>query len=189
MLGFFLFWFISLPAIWFPIHKMCASSLTILFFVGRTQHLLTLLLPFSRHLFTAKAIIVPIAGITFFIWAIVKAHGVGPIIHQPSTLHGSAKGWAMVAAFGSCMSNMATLIVSVLAYLFSILTSRLNSFCAPKLEMLLISHRVPTAHLPQSGRNLSESHLASPSSPSSALSSLRHLKSSTEKLSGPPLTY
>ncbi|KAF8299891.1 NCS1 nucleoside transporter family [Clavulina sp. PMI_390] len=87
MLGFFLFWFISLPAIWFPIHKI-------------------------RHLFTAKAIVVPIAGITFFVWAIVKAHGVGPIIHQPSKLHGSAKGWAMVSAFGSCMSNMATLIVN-----------------------------------------------------------------------------
>ncbi|CDO77085.1 hypothetical protein BN946_scf184473.g29 [Trametes cinnabarina] len=50
---FFLFWLISLPAIWFPIHKI-------------------------RHLFTVKAIVVPIAGITFFIWCIVKAHGGGP---------------------------------------------------------------------------------------------------------------
>jgi NCS1 family nucleobase:cation symporter-1 len=37
-LAFFLFWLGSLPAIWFPVHKI-------------------------RHLFTAKAIVVPIAGV------------------------------------------------------------------------------------------------------------------------------
>ncbi|KAG1730820.1 permease for cytosine/purines, uracil, thiamine, allantoin-domain-containing protein [Suillus paluster] len=30
------------------------------------------------------------------VWCIVKAHGIGPIVHQPSTLHGSKLGWAMV---------------------------------------------------------------------------------------------
>ncbi|EJF57376.1 hypothetical protein DICSQDRAFT_69652 [Dichomitus squalens LYAD-421 SS1] len=84
---FFLFWLISLPAIWFPIHKI-------------------------RHLFTLKAVVVPIAGITFFIWCIVKAHGVGPIIHQPATLHGSALGWGMVSSIMSCISNMATLVTN-----------------------------------------------------------------------------
>ncbi|KAG8743351.1 hypothetical protein FRC10_012155 [Ceratobasidium sp. 414] len=84
---FFLFWLISLPAIWFPIHKI-------------------------RHLFTAKAIVVPIAGITFFIWSIVKAKGVGPVIHQPSALHGSNLAWAMVTSLMSCISNMATLVVN-----------------------------------------------------------------------------
>ncbi|KAI0720755.1 permease for cytosine/purines, uracil, thiamine, allantoin-domain-containing protein [Cerioporus squamosus] len=84
---FFLFWLISLPAIWFPIHKI-------------------------RHLFTVKAIVVPIAGITFFIWCIVKAHGVGPIIRQPGTLHGSALGWGMVSSVMSCISNMATLVTN-----------------------------------------------------------------------------
>lgn len=84
---FFLFWLISLPAIWFPIHKI-------------------------RHLFTVKAIIVPIAGITFFIWCIVKAHGVGPIIHQPSTARGATLGWAMVSSLMSCISNMATLVTN-----------------------------------------------------------------------------
>ncbi|EIM89091.1 uncharacterized protein STEHIDRAFT_129629 [Stereum hirsutum FP-91666 SS1] len=71
---FFLFWLISLPAIWFPIHKI-------------------------RHLFTLKAIVAPTAGITFFIWCIVKAKGVGPIIHQPATLHGSALGWVSTVWF------------------------------------------------------------------------------------------
>ncbi|KIJ55807.1 hypothetical protein M422DRAFT_24323 [Sphaerobolus stellatus SS14] len=87
MMGFFLFWLISLPAIWFPIHKI-------------------------RHLFTAKAIVVPIAGITFFVWSIIKAKGVGPIIHQPGTLSGSDLGWAMVTSVMSCVSNMATLVVN-----------------------------------------------------------------------------
>ncbi|KAH9941577.1 permease for cytosine/purines, uracil, thiamine, allantoin-domain-containing protein [Epithele typhae] len=86
-MSFFLFWLISLPAIWFPIHKI-------------------------RHLFTLKAVVAPIAGITFFIWCIVKAHGVGPIISQPSTLHGSALGWGMVSSLMSCISNMATLVTN-----------------------------------------------------------------------------
>ncbi|KAF9465815.1 NCS1 nucleoside transporter family [Collybia nuda] len=81
---FFLFWFISLPAIWFPIHTI-------------------------RHLFTLKAVITPIAGVVFFIWCIVKAHGVGPIVHQPATVHGSDLAWAMVSSLMSCISNMATL--------------------------------------------------------------------------------
>ncbi|KAI0032862.1 permease for cytosine/purines, uracil, thiamine, allantoin-domain-containing protein [Vararia minispora EC-137] len=84
---FFLFWLISLPAIWFPIHKI-------------------------RHLFTLKAIVAPTAGITFFIWCIVRAKGVGPIIHQPSTVHGSELGWAMVSSLMSCISNMATLVTN-----------------------------------------------------------------------------
>ncbi|KAI0696837.1 permease for cytosine/purines, uracil, thiamine, allantoin-domain-containing protein [Cytidiella melzeri] len=84
---FFLFWLISLPAIWFPIHKI-------------------------RHLFTVKAAVVPVAGITFFIWCIVKAHGVGPIVHQPSTSQGSELGWNMVASLMSCISNMATLVTN-----------------------------------------------------------------------------
>lgn len=89
---FFLFWLISLPAIWLPIHKV-------------------------RHLFTVKAVIVPIAGITFFIWCIVKAHGVGPIVRQPSKVHGSSLGWAIVANLMSCVSNMATLVTYVLRLL------------------------------------------------------------------------
>ncbi|GLB45597.1 putative permease for cytosine/purines, uracil, thiamine, allantoin [Lyophyllum shimeji] len=84
---FFLFWLISLPAIWFPIHKI-------------------------RHLFTLKAIVAPAAGITFFIWCIVKAKGVGPIIRQPGMLHGSDLGWAMVSSLMSCISNMATLVTN-----------------------------------------------------------------------------
>ena len=74
--------------------------------------LLRLMVHSSRHLFTAKAIFVPIAGISFFIWVVVKAKGVGPIIQQPSKLQGSDLGWSMVVSLMSCISNMATLAVN-----------------------------------------------------------------------------
>lgn len=67
----------------------------------------------SRHLFTVKAIVAPIAGVAFFIWCIVRAHGVGPILSQPAQIHGSTLGWAMVSSIMSCISNMATLVTYV----------------------------------------------------------------------------
>ncbi|KAF2398804.1 hypothetical protein EJ06DRAFT_523008 [Trichodelitschia bisporula] len=85
--SFFIFWLCSLPAIWFPVHKI-------------------------RHLFTVKAYFVPCAGIAFFIWAIVKAHGIGPIVKQPGTAKGSALGWGMVKGTMSAIANFATLIVN-----------------------------------------------------------------------------
>lgn len=45
-----------------------------------------------------KAIVAPIAGIGFLIWFVVKAGGAGPILHQPSTVHGSQKAWQFVIA-------------------------------------------------------------------------------------------
>ncbi|KAJ5901943.1 Nucleobase cation symporter-1 NCS1 [Penicillium taxi] len=85
--SFFLFWLCSLPALWFPVQKV-------------------------RHLFTAKAIYSPIAAIAFFAWAISRAHGIGPIIHQPNTVHGSDLGWAMVKGIMSCIGNFAALIMN-----------------------------------------------------------------------------
>jgi len=76
-----------LPALWFPVHKI-------------------------RHLFTVKAYFVPVAGVAYFIWAIVKAHGIGPIVHQPNTAQGSTLGWAMVKGIMSSIANFATLIVN-----------------------------------------------------------------------------
>ncbi|KAI5123796.1 hypothetical protein M0805_009091 [Coniferiporia weirii] len=85
--SFFIFWLLSLPAIWFPVHKI-------------------------RHLFTFKAVVVPAAGISFFIWAIVRAHGIGPIVHQSNTVHGSKLAWAMISGIMSSIANFATLIVN-----------------------------------------------------------------------------
>ncbi|KAI1176021.1 permease for cytosine/purines, uracil, thiamine, allantoin-domain-containing protein [Nemania sp. FL0916] len=85
--SFFIFWLVSLPAIWFPVHKI-------------------------RHLFTVKAYFVPAAGIAFFIWALVRAGGAGPIIHQPAKLEGSDLAWEFVKGVLSSIANFATLIVN-----------------------------------------------------------------------------
>ncbi|CAM1511707.1 Fc.00g092200.m01.CDS01 [Cosmosporella sp. VM-42] len=85
--SFFLFWFCSLPAIWFPVHKI-------------------------RHLFTVKAYIVPCAGIAFLGWAVGRAGGIGPIVKQPATAHGSELGWQIVKGIMSSIANFATLIVN-----------------------------------------------------------------------------
>lgn len=84
-LSFFLFWLLSLPFLWFSPHKI-------------------------RHLFTVKAYVSPVAGIGFLIWTLVKCNGVGPIIHEKSSLHGSALAWAFVESTMNALANFATLI-------------------------------------------------------------------------------
>ncbi|KAL8411426.1 hypothetical protein RB596_000900 [Gaeumannomyces avenae] len=85
--SFFLFWLLSLPAIWFPVHTI-------------------------RHLFTVKAYFVPVAAIAFLIWAVVRAGGVGPIVNTPGRLHGSELAWEFVLGVMSSIANFATLIVN-----------------------------------------------------------------------------
>ena len=85
--SFLIFWTLSLPAIWFPVHKI-------------------------RHLFTIKAYIVPMAGLAFFVWAVYRANGMGPIVHQPATARGSDLAWGFVAAIMSSIANFATVIVN-----------------------------------------------------------------------------
>ncbi|KAF6820939.1 uridine permease [Colletotrichum plurivorum] len=85
--SFFIFWLVSLPAIWFPVHKI-------------------------RHLFTVKSYVAPCAGIAFLIWTVVRAGGVGPIVRQPATLHGSELGWEFIKGVMSSIANFATLIVN-----------------------------------------------------------------------------
>lgn len=87
VLSFFLFWFFSLPAIWLPPHQL-------------------------RHLFTAKAYVVVIGGVAFLAWTIVKADGIGPVVHQHSQINGSAFAWAFVSSVMNCLANFATLIVN-----------------------------------------------------------------------------
>ncbi|KAK4449949.1 permease for cytosine/purines, uracil, thiamine, allantoin-domain-containing protein [Podospora aff. communis PSN243] len=85
--SFFIFWLCSLPAIWFPVHKI-------------------------RHLFTVKSYFVPIAGIAFLIWAVVRAGGIGPIVRQPARKEGSELAWQFVKGVMSSIANFATLIVN-----------------------------------------------------------------------------
>ncbi|BFZ55289.1 uracil permease [Savitreella phatthalungensis] len=85
--GFFIFWLISCLFLYPPVHKI-------------------------RWLFTVKAIIVPPAGLLFFVWVVVKAKGLGPIVHQPATIHGSVRAWQWVAGIMSSLSNFATLVLN-----------------------------------------------------------------------------
>ncbi|KAI5868407.1 permease for cytosine/purines, uracil, thiamine, allantoin-domain-containing protein [Durotheca rogersii] len=85
--SFFLFWLVSLPAIWFPVHTI-------------------------RHLFTVKAYFVPCAGIAFLIWALVRAGGPGPIVSQGASIEGSALAWEFIKGVMSSIANFATLIVN-----------------------------------------------------------------------------
>ncbi|ROT42939.1 hypothetical protein SODALDRAFT_269706 [Sodiomyces alkalinus F11] len=85
--SFFIFWFLSLPAIWFPVHTI-------------------------RHLFTVKSYVVPAAGIAFLIWTVVRAGGVGPIIRQPARVSGSEWSWQFMQGIMSSIANFATLIVN-----------------------------------------------------------------------------
>ncbi len=94
-IGFIIFWSLSNIAIWFPVQKM-------------------------RHLFTVKAIVVPIVGLLFCAWAVVKAKGIGPVLHQsttlPTTTTTSVRGWAWVSAIMSCISSFVTMIVNTSDY-------------------------------------------------------------------------
>lgn len=102
--SFFIFWLCSLPAIWFPVHKI-------------------------RHLFTVKSYFVPVAGIAFMIWAIVRAGGIGPIIRQGNTIHGSDLAWEFVKGVMSSIANFATLIVSHLTIHLAALGCQKNLKC------------------------------------------------------------
>lgn len=85
--SFFIFCLLSLPAIYPHVHQI-------------------------RHLFTAKAYVAPIAGIAFFIWSLVRAKGIGPVISKPSSVHGSVLAWAIVKGIMSSIANFAALILN-----------------------------------------------------------------------------
>ncbi|CAM9021297.1 unnamed protein product [Wickerhamomyces anomalus] len=86
-LSFFLFWLFQLP-----------------FIYCRPQTI--------RHLFTVKAYTCATAGIAFLVWTIVRAGGIGPVVHQKTELTGSDHAWAFVNSTMNCLANFATLIVN-----------------------------------------------------------------------------
>jgi len=65
-----------------------------------------------KYLFYVKAAVVPAAFFALFGWCIADAGGLGPIIKQPSKLHGSKLGWAFVLATMNQLSNFITLILN-----------------------------------------------------------------------------
>jgi hypothetical protein len=113
----------------------------------------------SRHLFTVKAIVAPTAGIVFFIWCIVKAKGVGPIISQPARVQGSELGWAMIVSLMSCISNMVTLIVQVFLHVNRNWETRLTNVCETGMPRILRleQRRHPLRFFPSSSQSRSHS--------------------------------
>lgn len=87
LISFIIYWVGALPLIWFPPQTI-------------------------RHLFTVKSIVAPIGGLALFGWAIGRAGGVGPIVHQPATATGSKLAWGIIGGIMSAVSNFATLIVN-----------------------------------------------------------------------------
>jgi NCS1 family nucleobase:cation symporter-1 len=87
VLSFVIYWIISLPTIWVPIHKL-------------------------RWFFAAKAVIGPAVGLSLFGWWISRAGGMGSVFSQPGQLSGSALGWQMIISISSCFNNMFTLITN-----------------------------------------------------------------------------
>lgn len=87
-LSFFLFWLCMLPAAYTRVEKI-------------------------KYLFIVKSIVVPAAFFAMFGWSIHDANGLGPIVHQPSRLQGSALGWAFVTAVTNQISNMVTLVCNM----------------------------------------------------------------------------
>jgi len=55
---------------------------------------------------------VPCAGVAFLIWTVVRAGGIGPIVKQKNTIHGSEFAWQFVLGIMSSIANFATLIVN-----------------------------------------------------------------------------
>ena len=120
ILCFVIYWLLSLPTIWVPIHKL-------------------------RWWFLAKAVIAPVIGFALFGWSITRAGGVGPVFGQPSALKGSALTWQMLISISSCFNNMFTLSTFIQPQRRSTLIrqspTRLISLPAPRPPVPLFGHK------------------------------------------------
>jgi Permease for cytosine/purines, uracil, thiamine, allantoin len=120
-IGFIVFWFVSLFAIWVPVERI-------------------------RHLFTVKSILLPIAAFSLFIWSIIRAHGLGPIISQPATFTSSEQAaWAIINGITGCMGNMAALVCSEANVFFVIQQIGLTRYHARSSihQILLVTRENP----------------------------------------------
>ncbi|KAF6011213.1 hypothetical protein HII13_002570 [Brettanomyces bruxellensis] len=87
VLSFFIFWICQLPFIYMHPHTV-------------------------RHLFTVKALICPFAAFGFLIWTMAKAGGAGPVVRQPSKVHGSTLAWTFIKATMNSLANFSTLVIN-----------------------------------------------------------------------------
>ncbi|GKZ76152.1 hypothetical protein AnigIFM56816_005127 [Aspergillus niger] len=64
--------------------------------------LLYLNIPQLRYLFLVKMVIMPIFGLTLFIWAVATAHGFGPVFSKPSQI---TDGTPVAVVFLQCVTS------------------------------------------------------------------------------------
>ncbi|KAL3446923.1 NCS1 allantoate transporter [Aspergillus insuetus] len=89
LLCFFIFWLLTLPFLAIPVSRL-------------------------RWLFRAKLLLMPITGLALFIWALVRAHGFGPIFNQPSTPKpGYSTAFLFFSAITSTLGPQATFALNM----------------------------------------------------------------------------
>ncbi|KAL5343551.1 permease for cytosine/purines, uracil, thiamine, allantoin-domain-containing protein [Aspergillus crustosus] len=89
LLCFFIFWLITLPFLAIPVSRL-------------------------NWLFRAKLVLMPITGLALFIWAVVRAHGLGPIFDQPSSPpKGYSTGFLFFSAITSVVGPQATFALNM----------------------------------------------------------------------------
>ncbi|KAL3489520.1 NCS1 allantoate transporter [Aspergillus germanicus] len=89
LLCFFIFWLLTLPFLAIPVSRL-------------------------RWLFRAKLLLMPITGLALFIWALVRAHGFGPIFNQPSTpKQGYSTAFLFFSAITSTLGPQATFALNM----------------------------------------------------------------------------
>jgi NCS1 family nucleobase:cation symporter-1 len=89
LLCFFIFWLLTLPFLAIPVSRL-------------------------RWLFRAKLLLMPITGLVLFIWALVRAHGFGPIFNQPSTpKQGYSTAFLFFSAITSTLGPQATFALNM----------------------------------------------------------------------------
>lgn len=118
LMCFILFWFCTLPFLWFPPHTL-------------------------RYVFTFKAFITPFATFGFLIWILVKSNGklaLGNMTGVTTTLTTSAKAWAVIRSIFSGLDNFSTLILN--APDFSRFAKTPKSSILPQLISLPLTYAV-----------------------------------------------
>jgi NCS1 family nucleobase:cation symporter-1 len=96
-------------------HVTSAQLLCFFIFVLLQLPLLYVSVPKLRYLFMVKTVVMPIFGLTLFIWALVAAKGFGPVFSKPTKIADGKTSVAVVffQAMTSAISGKATLALNM----------------------------------------------------------------------------
>jgi NCS1 family nucleobase:cation symporter-1 len=77
-----------------------------------------------RHLFTVKAVVVPLAWMAILVWAMIKAPAKISLTSNGSSLSTSSLRWAWLSSLNSALGSYATVAINIPDF-----TVRLVCFC------------------------------------------------------------